>query len=61
MGSIGGGGRYDNLTNQFGLKNTSGFGISFGFDRIFSSIGAVKFISRNPTESFKFFVFKFWR
>ena len=35
MGSIGGGGRYDNLTNQFGLKNTSGFGISFGFDRIF--------------------------
>ena len=35
MGSIGGGGRYDNLTNLFGLKNTSGFGISFGFDRIF--------------------------
>lgn len=35
MGSIGGGGRYDNLTDLFGLKNTSGFGISFGFDRIF--------------------------
>ena len=35
MGSIGGGGRYDNLTDFFGLKNTSGFGISFGFDRIF--------------------------
>ena len=35
IGSIGGGGRYDNLTNLFGLKNTSGFGISFGFDRIF--------------------------
>ena len=34
MGSIGGGGRYD-LTDLFGLKNTSGFGISFGFDRIF--------------------------
>jgi histidyl-tRNA synthetase len=35
MGSIGGGGRYDKLTDLFGLKNTSGFGISFGFDRIF--------------------------
>jgi histidyl-tRNA synthetase len=35
MGSIGGGGRYDNLTDLFGLKNTSGFGVSFGFDRIF--------------------------
>ena len=34
MGSLGGGGRYDNLTDFFGLKNTSGFGISFGFDRI---------------------------
>lgn len=35
MGSIGGGGRYDKLTDLFGLKNTSGFGISFGFDRIY--------------------------
>ena len=35
MGSIGGGGRYDKLTDMFGLKNTSGFGISFGFDRIY--------------------------
>lgn len=35
MGSIGGGGRYDHLTDLFGLKNTSGFGISFGFDRIY--------------------------
>jgi histidyl-tRNA synthetase len=35
MGSIGGGGRYDNLTGQFGMKNTSGIGISFGLDRIY--------------------------
>lgn len=35
IGSLGGGGRYDDLTDLFGLKNTSGFGISFGFDRIF--------------------------
>lgn len=34
MGSIGGGGRYDDLTGIFGLKNMSGVGISFGLDRI---------------------------
>ena len=35
IGSITGGGRYDNLTGIFGLKNMSGVGISFGADRIF--------------------------
>ena len=35
MGSIGGGGRYDNLTSSFGMKNVSGIGISFGFDRLY--------------------------
>ncbi len=35
MGSIGGGGRYDDLTGIFGLKNISGVGISFGLDRIY--------------------------
>ena len=35
MGSIGGGGRYDDLTAVFGLKNVSGVGISFGAERIF--------------------------
>lgn len=35
MGSIGGGGRYDDLTDIFGLKNMSGVGISFGLDRIY--------------------------
>ena len=34
MGSIGGGGRYDDLTGIFGLKGVSGVGISFGLDRI---------------------------
>lgn len=34
MGSIGGGGRYDDLTSIFGLKDISGVGISFGLDRI---------------------------
>lgn len=35
MGSIGGGGRYDDLTGLFGLKNMSGVGVSFGIDRIY--------------------------
>ncbi len=35
MGSIGGGGRYDDLTGLFGLKGISGVGISFGIDRIY--------------------------
>lgn len=35
MGSIGGGGRYADLTSIFGMKDTSGIGISFGLDRIY--------------------------
>ena len=35
MGSIGGGGRYDDLTGIFGLKDMSGMGVSFGLDRIY--------------------------
>ena len=35
LGSIAGGGRYDNLTEIFGLKNMSGIGVSFGLDRLF--------------------------
>lgn len=35
MGSLGGGGRYDDLTGVFGMKNVSGVGVSFGAERIF--------------------------
>ena len=35
IGSICGGGRYDNLTGVFGMEGVSGVGISFGADRIF--------------------------
>ena len=35
MGAIGGGGRYDDLTGIFGMKEVSGVGISFGLDRIY--------------------------
>jgi histidyl-tRNA synthetase len=38
LGSIGGGGRYDDLTGIFGLKNMSGVGISFGLDRIYIAL-----------------------
>jgi len=38
IGSIGGGGRYDDLTGIFGLKGMSGIGISFGLDRIYLAL-----------------------
>ncbi|TXN35411.1 histidine--tRNA ligase [Flagellimonas hymeniacidonis] len=41
MGSIGGGGRYDDLTGIFGLKDVSGIGISFGLDRIYLVLEAL--------------------
>jgi len=42
MGSICGGGRYDDLTGIFGLPNVSGVGISFGIDRIFDVMNELK-------------------
>lgn len=45
--SIGGGGRYDNLTGIFGLDGVSGVGISFGLDRIYDVLEELKLF---PTE-----------
>jgi histidyl-tRNA synthetase len=42
IGSIGGGGRYDNLTGIFGLKDVSGVGVSFGLDRIYDTLEALQ-------------------
>jgi histidyl-tRNA synthetase len=42
FGSIAGGGRYDNLTEIFGLNDTSGIGISFGLDRIYLTLHELK-------------------
>jgi len=42
MGSLGGGGRYDDLTGMFGLKGISGVGISFGADRIYDVLEELK-------------------
>lgn len=41
LGSVGGGGRYDDLTGIFGLSNVSGVGISFGLDRIYIAMEAL--------------------
>ena len=47
MGSIGGGGRYDNLTELFGVPNIPGVGISFGVDRIYDVIEELNLFPEN--------------
>lgn len=53
MGSICGGGRYDDLTGIFGLKDTSGVGISFGADRIYDVIDTLQRFPKETGESSK--------
>jgi histidyl-tRNA synthetase len=53
MGSIGGGGRYDDLTSIFGLPNMSGVGISFGLDRIYLVLEALNLFPTTITASTK--------
>ena len=47
IGSITGGGRYDNLTGIFGMPGLSGVGISFGADRIFDVLNALDLYPEN--------------
>jgi histidyl-tRNA synthetase len=49
--SIGGGGRYDNLTGIFGLPNVSGVGISFGLDRIYDVMDELKLFPSTITST----------
>lgn len=51
MGSIGGGGRYDDLTGVFGLKDVSGVGISFGLDRIYLVLEALNLFPETVTNN----------
>lgn len=51
MGSIGGGGRYDDLTGIFGLKDMSGMGISFGLDRIYLVMEELKLFPEAVSEN----------
>ena len=53
MGSVGGGGRYDDLTGIFGLPNVSGVGISFGLDRIYLVIEELKLFPETVTSTSK--------
>ena len=53
MGSIGGGGRYDDLTGIFGLKDMSGVGISFGLDRIYLVLEELDLFPETITTSTK--------
>ncbi len=51
LGSIGGGGRYDDLTSIFGLKDLSGVGISFGLDRIALVLEELKLFPENNSQT----------
>jgi len=50
IGSIAGGGRYDNLTGVFGMPGVSGVGISFGADRIFDVLNQLNLYPENLTQ-----------
>ncbi|MBD1393887.1 histidine--tRNA ligase [Mucilaginibacter glaciei] len=51
MGSIGGGGRYDDLTSMFGLKGLTGAGISFGADRIYDVMEELNLFPASAEQS----------
>jgi histidyl-tRNA synthetase len=53
MGSIGGGGRYDDLTGLFGVPNIPGVGISFGIDRIYDVMEEMNLFPENITTTTK--------
>jgi len=53
MGSIGGGGRYDDLTGMFGLKDITGVGISFGADRIYDVMEELNLFPAAANQSTK--------
>lgn len=51
IGSITGGGRYDNLTGIFGMPGLSGVGISFGADRIYDVLNTLDLYPQNTTQA----------
>jgi histidyl-tRNA synthetase len=59
IGSISGGGRYDNLTGTFGMPGLSGVGISFGVDRIYDVLDELKLFPESTTESTKVLLVNF--
>ncbi|WP_140937314.1 histidine--tRNA ligase [Sphingobacterium lumbrici] len=59
MGSIGGGGRYDDLTGMFGLKGLTGVGVSFGADRIYDVLEELGLFPKNTMASTKLLIVNF--
>jgi histidyl-tRNA synthetase len=59
IGSIGGGGRYDDLTGMFGLKGLTGVGISFGADRIYDVLEELELFPEDFVESTKVLISNF--
>ncbi|MDY0054091.1 MAG: histidine--tRNA ligase [Bacteroidales bacterium] len=59
IGSITGGGRYDNLTGVFGLDNMSGVGISFGADRIYDCLEALDLFPKEINNTTKLLFINF--
>jgi histidyl-tRNA synthetase len=59
MGSLAGGGRYDDLTEIFGLKNMSGIGISFGLDRLYLIIEELNLFPETAINSVKVLILNF--
>lgn len=59
MGSICGGGRYDNLTEVFGLSGVSGVGISFGVDRIYDVLNELELYPKSTTSNIDVLVANF--
>jgi histidyl-tRNA synthetase len=59
IGSVSGGGRYDNLTGGFGLPNVSGVGISFGVDRIYDAMEELKLFPESAQASSKVLICHF--
>ena len=57
MGSIGGGGRYDDLTGLFGVPNIPGVGISFGVDRIYDVMEELKLFPEEIAQGTKVLFF----
>ena len=57
IGSIGGGGRYDNLTGLFGVPNIPGVGISFGVDRIYDVMEELKLFPETVEQGTKVLFF----
>ncbi len=59
MGSIGGGGRYDDLTGMFGLKDLTGVGISFGADRIYDVLEELGLFPTTTNETTRVLISNF--